>query len=192
MPTIDVVDLVVQAVATLAVGVVDEHVEPGELAEPVLVLVEQREVVLVGIVVDEALHRPIAERAVAQDRERARCPTRALGQLVGRDLALAQRALREVPERSLAPARLVDRGQLHAVDLRLHEEGGVRRVPHAPDDLELGRAERGPQLVGRQFQRGHRCPAGSIGMLAQRARRPAARDGLRPRAAIARTCARVA
>ncbi len=59
-----VVDPIVQAVAALAVGVVHEHVEHGELAEPVGVGLEQREVVLVGVVVDEALHRTDAERPV--------------------------------------------------------------------------------------------------------------------------------
>ena len=169
-----------------------EHVEPGELAEAVLVLVAQGEEVLVGIVVDEPLHRTDAERAVAQDRERHDAPAQRVGQLVGRDLALAQRALGEVPQRPFAAAGLVDRGQLHAVDLRLDEEGRVRRVAHAPDDLELGRFERGAQLVGRQFQRGHVCPDGSIGCShSGHGGRPPATAST-PRAAMARTCARVA
>ena len=91
---------------------------------------------------------------------------------------LAERALREVPQRPLAAPRLVDRGELHAVDLRLHEEGRVRRVAHAADDLELGGLERGAQLGGGQFQRGHRCPDGIHRLLAQRARRATAGDGL--------------
>jgi hypothetical protein len=44
----DLVHLVAEAVAAFSVGVVGKHVEPGELAEAVLMIVEQREVVLVG------------------------------------------------------------------------------------------------------------------------------------------------
>ena len=115
-----------------------------------------------------------------------------VGQLERRHLALAQRALAEVPQRPLAAPGLVDRGQLHAVDLRLDEEGRVRRVAHAADDLEVGRLECGAQLGGRQFQRGHVCPDGSIGCShsGHGGRPPATASA--PRAAIARTCARVA
>ena len=164
-----------------------------ELAEAVVVLVEQREVVLVGIVVDEALHRADAERTVAQHRVRHDVPAERVGQLVRRDLALAERALREVPERALAAARLVDRRHLHAVDRRLDEERRVRRLAHAADELELGRRRaRSRELVGRQFQRGQRCPAGSIGksQSGHGGRPPATASA--PRAAIARTWARVA
>ena len=77
MPTIDVVLLVVQAVPALAIGVVGEDVEDRELAEAVLAPFEQREVVLVGIVLDEPLDRALAERAVAEDGDRARRPIRA-------------------------------------------------------------------------------------------------------------------
>ena len=67
-PVVDAEDHVVrqvaQAVAALAVGVVGEHVERGELAEAVRMVLEQREVVLLGVVVDEALHRALTERPV--------------------------------------------------------------------------------------------------------------------------------
>ena len=58
-----------QAVAALAVGVVDHDVERGHAPELVGVLREQREVVLLGIVVHEPLHHPDARR----DRRAARC-----------------------------------------------------------------------------------------------------------------------
>ena len=155
-------------------------------------LVAQGEEVLVRIVVDEALHRADAERSVAQDGERHDAPAEGVGELERRHLALAKRALREVPQRTFAAARLVDRRQLHPVDLRLDQERRVGRVAHAADDLEVGSLQRDPQLGGGQFQRGHVCPDGSIGCShSGHGGRPPATASM-PRAAIARTCARVA
>src|SRR4029077_352842 len=99
-------------------------------------------------------HRADSQRAVAQYGERHDVPAERVGELERGDLALAERALREVPQRTFTAARLVDRGELRAVDLRLHEKGRVRRVPHAADHLELGGLERGPQLGGRSFPGG--------------------------------------
>ena len=110
-------------------------------------------------------------------------------QLVRRDLALAERAVREVPQRPLTAPRLVDRGQLHAVDLRL-ARGTSRSTSSAsgrrPRARRASSASR--ELVGGQFQRGHRCPAGSIGCShsGHGGRPPATASA--PRAAIARTC----
>ena len=110
-------------------------------------------------------------------------------QLVRRDLALAQRALRGSPTAAARRAAAC-RSPASSMPstLRLDEERRVRRVAHAADDLELGRAERLGELGGRQFQRGHRCPAGSIGCShsGHGGRPPATASA--PRAAIARTC----
>ena len=81
-------------------------------------VVEQREVVLFGIVLDEPLHHPDAGRAVAQHGVGHDVPAERLRHLVRRDLAVAQRAAREVPQRSLAALRLVDREHLVAVVAR--------------------------------------------------------------------------
>ena len=105
-----------QAVPALAVGVVDHDVERGHAAELVAVVVEQREVVLFGIVLDEPLHHPDAGRAVAQHRVGHDVPAERLRHLARRDLAMAQRAAREVPQRALAALRLVDREHLVVAD----------------------------------------------------------------------------
>ena len=91
-----------QAVAALAVGVVDHDVERGHPAELVAVVLEQREVVVLGIVLDEPLHAADAGRSVAQHRVGDDVPAERVGDLVRRDLAVTQRAAREVPERPLA------------------------------------------------------------------------------------------
>ena len=159
-----VVDAIVQAMATLAVGVVGEHVERRELTEPVEVLLEQREVVLLGIVIDESLQRAGTERAVvAHHRDRHNPPAQRARQLVRRNLSVAQGAVGKVPEGPLAAPRLVDRANLDPVGLHLHEERGVGCVAHPADHLELTAPKDLGELVGRQFQRGHRWPAGSIG-----------------------------
>ena len=84
-----------QAMAALAVGVVDHDVERGHAPERVDVLLEQREVVLLGIVLDEALHHPDAGRAVAQHRVGNDVPTERLRHLERGDLAMTQRAARK-------------------------------------------------------------------------------------------------
>ena len=180
------------AVTALAVGIVHQHVEHGELAEAVGVLLEQREVVLLGIVVDEPLHHPDADRPVAQHGRGHEPPAQRVGQLVRRDLALAQRAAREVPQRTLAPTRLVDGLHLDTVGARHGQQGGVRRPRHAAEHLELAVRQDFAGVGVAQFQRGHRCPAGSIGMShSGHSGRPAATASA-PLAAIARTCPRVA
>jgi hypothetical protein len=69
---------------------------------------EQREVVLVRVVRDEALQAAHPEGPVlAQDRRRDHVPPERLGDLVGRDLAPVQRARGEVPH-GASPRRLVD------------------------------------------------------------------------------------
>src|SRR5207245_10839760 len=106
----DVVDHVVQAVSTLAVGVVGDDVEHRELAKACLVAFEQREVVLFRVVVHEALDRACPEGAIlTHDGDGHDAPPEGTRRLVRRDLPLAQRAVREVPERTLAPPWLVPR-----------------------------------------------------------------------------------
>ena len=97
---------------------------------------------LVGIVLDEALHRALSPSGpFAEDRDRHDVPAQRMREnSYAATSRCAQRAFGEVPQRPLATARLVDRGQLEAVDLRLHEERGVRRVVHPPDNLEVHRA----------------------------------------------------
>ena len=57
-----------------------------------------------------------------------------------------------------------------------------------PTTSSSAAAEHLGELVGRQFQRGHRCPAGSIGIShSGHGRRPPVTASA-PRAAIARTC----
>ena len=191
MPTITSFDLVVQAVPALAVGVVGQDVEHRELAEAVLVAVEQREEVLVGVVLDELLHRALAERAVAQDRDRHDAPPERVRQLVRRDLAVAQRALGEVPQRPLAAPGLVDRLHLDPVD------AWPRRGTSRSTSTACARRPRAPRPTSAaatsasEFSSTADSVPGRVHrLLAQRARRPAAGDGLGARGRPSRAPAR--
>ena len=192
-PEDHVVDKIVKDVTALAVGVVREHVEGGELSEAVMVGFDQREVVLFGVVLDEALHGSDAEWPLLPEHgHRHDTPAERARQLVRGHLALAERAVGEVPQRPLTTARLVDGRHRHAVGGDLGKERSVRRVAEPADELDLAAAEDLRDLVGVQFQRGHRWPAGSIGMpQSGHGGRPASTTAA-PRAAIARTCGRVA
>ena len=130
--------------------------------------------------------------------------------LARRDLAVAQRAARKVPERALAPLRLVDREQLVVVDREAHEKGGVRRPRHPAEHFDVTFAQHDARgIVGDgldlgptrpvalaharvQFIRGQMCPSGSIGKShSGHLGRPAV-TATTPLANIARICARVA
>ena len=102
---------------------------------------EQREVVLLGIVMDESLHHPDARRAVAQHGVGHDLPTQRLRHLSSRDLAVAQRAAREVPQRAFAALRLVDREQLIGAEREAHEKRGVRRPRHPAEHLDFAVAQ---------------------------------------------------
>ena len=171
-----------QAVAALAVGVVGEEVEGADRAQLVVEVgpaLEQREVVLLEVGGDEQLERALAERARRGGPWAARRPSpSASDSCVGRHLAPVE-AVGEVPQRPLAPARLVDRLRLVVAGAQRHEERGVRAPRHAALDLDLAVAQE-PQGVGTrstQFMRGQGCPSGSIG-------RPHQRHGGRPAATI--------
>ncbi len=162
----------------------------GHAAELVAMVLEQREVVVVGVVLDEPLHAADAGRSVAQHRVGDDVPAERVGDLVGRDLAVTQRAAREVPERPLTLLRLVDRQHLLAGVTQVDQQRRVRRPGQPPEDLHLPVA----QQIGHegQFQRGQMWPLGSIGKSQSwHLGRPASTDSA-PCATIARTCARVA
>ena len=68
-----------------------DDVERGHASELVSVLREQREVVLLGIVVHEALHHPDADRSVAKHGVGDDRPAQRFRHFACRDLAVAQR-----------------------------------------------------------------------------------------------------
>src|SRR5439155_4846924 len=200
--TPDVVALVAQAMARLAIGVVDDVVEGGEVAEPLGEVVEQGEVVLLRVMVDEQLNHPDPHRTVAKDRRRDDRPTKGLRELEGGHFPLTQRAVGEVPERALAPPRLVHREGVGADVQETSQEGLVRRPRHAADHLELTALEKNDGLLGRDRPRraharcpleaGHTWPLGSRGSRHHgHGGRPAATVSV-PRAAMARIWVRVA
>ena len=142
-------------------------------------LVEQREVVLVGIVVDEPLHRADAERAVAQDRDRARCPSRArrtartprprAGTACPRGSPTAD-ARRAAACRSPAARRRRPsprRGTSRSTSTRMRPT-----TSSSPSRERVGRARRGSVPAGTPV------PGGVHRHVAQRARRATAGDGL--------------
>ena len=122
----DVVHQVVQAVAALAVGVVDEHVVERELAETILVSFEQREVVLVGVVLDETLYRSLAERAVAQIVMGTMSqPSACESSYAATSRSFSHSVPSGKSHNGRSPRRGGHRAQLQAVDPLVHEE---RRV----------------------------------------------------------------
>ena len=151
-----------QAVAALAVGVVGDDVEHGDVAQLVVqvrALLGDREVVLAVVGVDEPLQRALAERAVvAQHRRRDDAEAHRLAQPVRGDLPPVQAGL-EVPQRALAAHRLVDR--LGAGVPEAGEERGVARPRHPALERRSRprrgcRARRpGTRAPRRQFIRGH-------------------------------------
>ncbi len=152
-----------QAVAALAVGVVGQQVEGADRAQGAMavgVLVEG-EVVLREVGGHEALHRPLAQRAVAQDGFGDDAPAEQLGEDPRRHLPAVEPA-GEVPQRTLAPARLVHAERPVLALRQLHQEGPVRAPGHPPLELDVA--------LGQQAQRGlcplvlmHMCPSGSSG-----------------------------
>ena len=189
-----------QAVTALAVGVVDHDVERGHAPERVGVLFEQREVVLLGIVLDEALHHADAGRAVAQARCRARCPSRARptprtprprGGTACRAGSPTAAARRVAACRSRASRRRRRRGSRGTSRSTTTASGRARRRRRRA----AARAARSSATAiarARQFQRGQMCPSGSIGKShsGQRGRPPS--TAATPLRIIARICARVA
>ena len=155
---------------------------------------EQREVVLLGVVVDEALHRALTERpVVAHHGDGHDPPAEAARELVRRDLAPAQRAVGEVPERSLAAPRLV-----HGGDGRPRPRSprrGTRRSTSTGDDRRArGCPRRGPRRPARASVPAGAPVAGRVHAACRTAGTAAgpASTTAAPRAAIARTCGRVA
>jgi hypothetical protein len=126
-----------QAMSCLAITVARHDVERGDGREIGLPSLPEREVVLAGIVLHEELHRALAVWTVAEDRRRNVRPAQCLGELIGGDLALAQRSLLEVPQRSLAVARLVDDPCARTALYDLPEEGEVGGTRHQADQAKL-------------------------------------------------------
>ena len=145
--------------------------------EPVVVglVLEQGEVVLLEVGVDEGLERADAERAVlAHDREGNEIPPEGGAELVGRDLAAVE-PVGEVPERSLALVRLVDR------PARSCRRGRARRGTCRSSSRACARRSRArPGRAGRvaSVHSGARMPPGAHRLAAQRARWPARGDEL--------------
>ena len=86
-----------EQVTDLAVRVVDDGVERRDATEVVGVVVLQGEVVLSAVVLDEQLHRPDPFWSVTQDGRRDRRPPQRPSHFIRCDLAVAERALGEVP-----------------------------------------------------------------------------------------------
>ncbi len=128
-----------EAVSRLAIRVVDHEVEGADLPEHVVVLITglvQGEVVLVEMGRHEELERArVGRRIISHDGGRYDIPPEIIGDEEGCHLALIEPA-REVPQRPLAPMRLVDRLRVQAFVLDVEQERCVRRVRHTPDRVE--------------------------------------------------------
>ena len=128
-----------EAMAALAVGVVGEHVEDRQALDRLVVaaLLLHREEMRLVVGVDEQLHRSNAMRPVAQDGGRHKLPAKRFAQQIGRNLALAEGATREIPERALAAARLIDRQALRAIIANGRQQCVVAAPWQHPLDLKL-------------------------------------------------------
>ena len=118
----------------------------GHGAQPVVEVLARlvdREVVLLVVGVDEPLHRALAERAVADDRRRHEVEAHRLAEVVGGQLAAVQPRL-EVPQRTLAAGRLVDRLGDVVVAADVDQERRVAAPGHPPFDLDLAAGEQRP------------------------------------------------
>ena len=120
----------IEAVAGLAVGVVDEIVEECEAAQGggIAGVLAHIEVVYVGVTLDEELDAAGSARSVAQDGGRHEAPTECFADDKGGGLALAEGAGRKVPERVFAAARFVDGRDLVLVVMHGCKKGVVRAV----------------------------------------------------------------
>src|SRR5438034_5860763 len=193
------------AVAALAVGVVDDHVEDGNGKEGVGTRLAQGEEVLVWVGVDEELERAQSVRSIPHDGGRDGRPPKRPGQDIGRHFALAQCPLREVPQRRLPVPRLVhgEKGVLGVG--HLGQERVVRRIWHQTErpDLALGQDAKDAvrdlcfvvhcsPLPRWPLRAGQRWPSGSIGFPQRGHRgRPAAHTSA-PWRASESICSRVA
>ncbi len=135
--------------AALAVGVVGDDVEEGHRPQPVVQLGEllvDGEVVLTVIGGDEPLHRPFAQRSVAQHGRRDHTEAERFAQQVGGDLPAVQTGL-EVPQRTLSAHRLVDRRVRQTFVFDVDEERGVAAVRHPPLDADLAAEQVSDRIV---------------------------------------------
>src|SRR6266850_1243051 len=136
----------------------------------VLGVFTEREVVLLEVGGDEALHRALAVRAVALDRQRHHVPAERLGEIPGGQLP-AEEPGREVPERPLAALGLVHAERSGVVERRLHQESGVAAPRQPPLHGELAAREHLADVGLRHHSlwttwplaRGQTWPAGSLG-----------------------------
>ena len=123
-----------ETVAAFAVGIVGDGVEDGhalQLRQQLRII--EGVVMFFGIVVDEKLHRAEAAGASAQERGRHEVPAEGFGCEVGGGFAVAERAIGEIPKRSLAAARFVDGEQADAVADDVDKEGVIRAPAHQAD-----------------------------------------------------------
>ena len=98
----------------------------GDTSELVGTLVFQGVVILLGVVLDELLHRADAMRPVPNDGEGDDVPAENLAQQIGRVLPFIERAAGKIPKRGFAFFRFIDGQAFVAVQLYRDNEGVVR------------------------------------------------------------------
>ena len=139
----------VQAMTAFAVGVVGNDVEQCDSAKLIVSVgegFENREVMLTLIGCNEPLHRPLTERPFADHSGRNHANIERLAKEVGGKLSPVKAGL-EVPQRSLALHRLVDRWVRPLFVNDVHQVRGVAAVGHLALDFDLA----AQQMLNRVF-----------------------------------------
>ena len=132
-----------QHVATLAVGVVGDHIEHGHPPQCIMclwIVFEDGEVVLTMVGVDEPLDRALAIRARAHDGWRHNSEAHGFAELVRGDLAAVETSF-EIPQGPLALQRFVNALADECAVAKIDQERGIAAVGHAPFDVDLAALE---------------------------------------------------
>ena len=123
-----------QAVATLAIGIVNDAVEQTELAQFCFIapLLQHREEVGLFIIGDEELHHTDAVGSTAHDRRWYEIEPETLRDEVGCSFAPVEATLRKIPQWAFAPFGFVDAKELEILVLNACQQRIVATVGHCP------------------------------------------------------------
>ena len=123
-----------QAMAALAIGIVDDAVEQAELAQLGFIapLLQHREEVGLFIIGDEELHHTDAVGSATNDRRWYEIEPQMLRDEVGCSFAPVEATLRKIPQWAFSPFGFVDAEELEILVLNAYQQRVVATVGHCP------------------------------------------------------------